>query len=500
MDTTELDLFHTVIPVPTAQMDPVQPIDTFLDDIMTGLHFLPPAENQTAQHSIINTTTSNDPSMLKPVYPNSHPIKPTDPKQHLEGELGDILDQFLRTFEQQVGCCGLDEGGETSGAEKSDPSTGPWSNKTYTHTKPQANLLHASSTQLQFIPTMTPSVAKTTTDDGQIHGSKKKKLSTDQNNMRQFENQRLTRSQSMKRKLELALMSLQNPVKRTCKEKQSADNKKKQPRNNQGQSEACAIKSGVNHLEKNKNTKPTQVCCKGRQKQACAKKKRQKNRSSGKEHSVDNKSHKMDGFHKSKKIPQDRRTGVNGCAETKKNVREDHVEVEHISNGFQAGQSPVKSQIGGSCIEIASSAMEKVRMLLQLQHEEEDERANESERELEVCKLGNRRLVSHEIISGADERLLENHLEYHHDSEDDGRVIDNGEFDKQERIHSRLEVSQKQEDTLRMANGLRREDVMTEERRNPFQPSVPSNSSKRTTNLACIKIIPKGVSVVKEDN
>lgn len=477
VDTTELDLLHTVTPVPTAQIDPIHPIDTFLDDIMTGLHFLPPAENQTTQHSTINTTISNGPSMLKPVYPNSHSIKPTDPKQHLEGELNDILDQFLRTFEQQVGCCSLDEGGETlhdkfdTGTETSVPSTDPWNDtyKAYPHQKPQANLLHTSSTQPQLAPTVKPSVAKKTTAEvRQMHGSKVKKRSTDHNNMQQFENQRLTRSQSMKRKLEMALLSLQNPVKRTCKEKQSADNKKKRPRNYQRRAEACANKAGVNNLETIK------------QKQASKRKKRQENRSSRKKHSVENRSQKMAGFHKSKKSPQDRRAGVNGCIETKKNVREDNVEEEHLYNGFQAGRSPVKSQMGDSCVEIASSAMEKVRMLLQLQDEEEDEIANESAGVPEVEKLGNRRSVNHTSEGSLPVgNSLEYHLEETQDSDDEGRVIDNGEVDRHERIHSEVEVNQRQEDEERMANGLRQEEVVTEECSTPFQLSVPSNPSKR---------------------
>ncbi|XP_026796199.3 uncharacterized protein LOC113542712 [Pangasianodon hypophthalmus] len=500
LDPTELDLLHTVTPTPAVQMEPIQPIDTLLDDIMTGLHFLPPAENQTNQHGLMNTTTSRGPPISKAMYPNSQSVKSTDPKQHLEGEISDILDHFLRTFEQQVGCCGLDAGDETSqdkldaGSGESDPSTDPWSStpKTYSqlqphnphlhHQKPQANVLHTSSTlstQPPFTYRVNPSVAeKTNAQDGQIHGSEMEKPSTDQNIVQQFENRRLTRSQSMKRKLETALISLQNPDKRKCKEKQSADTKKKRQRDDRGRSEACANKSGVNNLNKNNKNRATRARIDERQKQASATERRHGvNRSGRRKKSVENRSHKMDVFYERKKSPQEGRPGINGCGETKKNVGKGYVEAERISNG----QSSEKSQIGGTCFEIASSAMEKVRMLLQLQGEEEDEIANESVGIHGENKVGNGRLVNHKSISGAEERLavengLHGHLGEIQEPEDEGRIIVNGEGEGQERISSIVEVSQRQEEEERMAIGLRQEELMTEECSVPFQLNLPSNA------------------------
>lgn len=511
VDPTELDLLHTVTPTPTVQMEPIQPIDTLLDDIITGLHFLPPAENQTNHRGSTSAATSNDPNISKAMYPSSHSIKPANPKQQMEGELGDILDHFLRTFDQQVGFCGLDVGDETSqgksgaGTNKSDPSKDPLSNtpKTYTqlqshhppfhHQKPQENLLHTSSTlnlQPQFTAKVNSSEAeKTNAQNYLIHGPKVEKPSTDQNIVQQFENRRLTRSQSMKRKLETAFINLQNPVKRKFKEKQSADNKKKRQGDDRESSEARVNKCGVNILDKNNKNRATQAHREGRQKQSSTRKRRRGgNRSGRKKRSVETRSHRLADFYERKKTPHERRPVNNGCGKTKKNFGEGHVQAECMSIGFQAGQSAVKSQIGGNHIEIASSALEKVRMLLQLQDEEEDKRTNKSMGIHRANKLGNERLVNHRSISGGEKRFsVENSSQRHRgeiqEPEDAGRVIVNKEFERQEIVNSIVEVSPRQEDEERMANGMRQEEMMTEEGRAPFQLNLPSNAGKGSYHL-----------------
>ncbi|KAK3535984.1 hypothetical protein QTP70_023725 [Hemibagrus guttatus] len=499
VDPTELNLLHTVTPAPAAHTEPIQPIDTLLDDIMTGLHFLPPAENQTHQHGFMSATTSCGPTSSKATYPSSHLAKPTDPKQHLEGEL-DILDHFLRTFEQQVGCCGLDVGDETlqdksdAGNDKSDTSTGPWSNtsKTFTqiqphnphlhHEKPQANLVHTTSTMSsEPQSTVNPSVSgKNSAQDGQTRRSKVEKPSRNQKILQQSENRRLTRSQSMKRKLETTLVSLQNPIKKKCKEKQTADTEKKRQRDDQEQSEACVNKSRLKNLDKNNKNKATQVCKEKSPKQTSARKRRHgENRFCRNKRSVENRRHRMDGFNEREKRHQKGRPRIS-CGETKKKVRGDHVETEHKSNGFQASQSSVKSPIRGTCIEIASSAMEKVRMLLQLQ-DEADERANESVGIHQENNAGNGSLVNHKCISGAEERLtaensLQGHLEEIRGAEDEGRIMVNAEFEGQERINSIVELRQGRDD--RTADGLRTEEKTTEVHRALFQLNLPSNTDK----------------------
>lgn len=496
MDPTELDLLHTVTPVPAAHTEPIQPIDTLLDDIMTGLHFLPPAESQTHQHGLMSTTTSSGPPVSKATYPSGHFAKPTDPKQHLEGEIGDILDHFLRTFEQQVGSCGLDVGDET--LQGNDKSDGPWSNtsKTFTQTQPhnphlhhetpQANLLHTTST-LSGEPqsTVNPSVAgKNNAQDGQIHRSKVKKASRNQNILQQFENRRLTRSQSKKRKLETALISLQNPFKKKCKEKQTAVTRKKRQRSGQGQPEARVNKSRVKNLDK--NNKATHVCH-DKSQTPTRKRRLEENRFGRNKRIVDNRRHIMDGFNESEKSRRKGRPRIS-CGEMMKKVRHDHVETEPKSNSFQADQSSVKSPIRGTCINIASSAMEKVRMLLQL-HNEEDERANESVGIHQENNAGYGGLVNHKCVSGAEERLTaenswQGHLEEIRGSEDEGRIMLNGEFEGQESRSSVVELRQKLDDKR-----LRTKEKTTEVRRALFRVNLPSKTGKRNyhlTNTVCI--------------
>lgn len=523
MDATELDLLHTVTPMPTAQVEPIPPIDTLLEDIMTGLHLLPPEENQTNQHGIMSTTTSNDSPISMSVYPNSHSVKFTEPKQHLEGELNDILDHFLKTFDQQVGCCSLHVGDETSQdktdarTEKSDPSTNPCRNTPKTsahlrHQKTQADFLHTSSTRSahpQLLSILSQPVAeKTSTQDRQIRGSKVEKPSTNQNLVQQFENRRMTRSQSMKSKLELALISLQNPAKRKCNEKQKAGNKKKRQRNDQERFEACATKSGANNLDKNNKNRAKQLGSEERQKQASARKRKPAGNTSGRK-KKSTESQEMAGFYE-KKSSHEIRPGINSCGEMMKNVR-DHIEAEGqkmlLSNGFQAGQSSVKSQTGDACIEIASSAMEKVRMLFQLQDDEEDERANESAGTHSVNKVENGRLLNHKSVPGAEERLpVENNLQGRpgeiQELENVRRVIVDRVFEGQGKIRNVVEVSQRQEDDERMASGLRQEEMMTKEGREPAQMNLPSNAGKRNyhrTNLECSSKVSRTASVLIEN-
>lgn len=494
VDPTELDLLHTVTPMPAAPMEPIQPIDTLLDDIMTDLHFLPPAENQTSQHC-----SSSAPPISRAMYPNSNSLKPTDPKQHLEGELNDILDQFLRTFDQQVGSGVLDEPEETSqdkcdeDRSKSDPSTDPGSSppKTYTqlqsqswhlhHEKPQTNLLDTSNTRPQLTYKLNPSISENTrAQDGHLHGSEVEKPSKDQNIVQQFENRRITRSQSMKRKLETAFISLQNPVKRKCKQNQSIDRRKTRQMDSQGRFGACANKKGANNLDKNNKNRPKRACIGKRQKRAHGRR-----RSRG-----------VDGFGRRERSVEnsDRKDALyrrNKSNEMNKNVREAYVEAEHRSNDFQAGQSCEKNQIGGSCIEIASSAMEKVRMLLQLQDEEENESANNSVEKRRVNKAGNGRLVSSKKIGGVTKRIpvknsLQDHFGEIQEPENERERIVSAEVERPQRTSSMEEVSKRQEDDTRMADGLRQEELMTEECRVTHQPNMPSNAGKRNYHLTSL--------------
>ncbi|XP_046704801.1 uncharacterized protein LOC124385656 isoform X2 [Silurus meridionalis] len=471
VDPTALGLLNSV---PAAQTESVQPIDTLIDDFMAGLHFLPPAEYQSNQQ--------------KAMHSNGQSIKPPDPKQHLEGEFGDILDHFLRTFDQQVGCCGLDVGDELSqnkfdaSSDKPDPVTDLWSTTTKTCTQlhpcnthvhqhtPQTNLLPTSSmlgTQPQLKSTVKPSVAeKTNTRVGQIPEP-------------QMEFRRLTRSQSLKRKLEATLNASQNPVKRKCKEKQSANTKKKRRKVHRGQSEACVNKSGVNNLNKNGSKRASKGRSQKRAKKTGAPDRKSKVSKYGKnKKSVENRTPRMDCVFARRTRHQTRTTEINGRGE---NVGEDR-----ISNDFQAGQSSAKSQIQETCIELASSAMEKVRMLLQLQDEEEDEGANESVRIDRGNNEGNGRLISHKCILRAEERppgenSLPGYLGDVQMPEDKRRV---GKMNREvKRVGSGLKVGRrKQEYKGKTAEGRRQEELGTKECSTSVQQNLTSNGGKEVKN------------------
>ncbi|TSV81511.1 hypothetical protein Baya_13341 [Bagarius yarrelli] len=429
VDSTELNLLHTMTPVPDNQIEPIQPIDTLLEDIMTGLHFLPQAENQTSQHGLMTTTTSSGPPISKAIC-----SKPTDPKQHMEGEIGDILDHFLRTFDQHVGCCGLDVGSETSqGSNKPDSGTDPCSTfKTFTalqphnshvnNPKPQENYLHTFSLpSTQGESMVNPSVAKkNNVQDGQKLRSKLLKPLRDQNIVQKSENRMLTRSQTKKRKVEAALIVPRNAVKRKCKEKESADTTKKRRRDNRRcpRCKACLNKSGVKKHARNNTKRAAQIHSKG-----ARKRERSKNRFGRNKRYVRNGSCKTDGFNNKKRSRSQKGThGNKDCYDTKRNLRGKRV-VKCKSNCFQAGQSSVKNQTESSYIRRASPAMDKVKMLLQLQDKRKDGRA---------CKYvgihwgkneENGRLVKHQCISGAEERFPgENGLKKNQEAKDKDRM------------------------------------------------------------------------------
>ncbi|KAK1804326.1 hypothetical protein P4O66_020342 [Electrophorus voltai] len=261
-------LLHTVSlpPVP----DPTQLLDWLTDDIMPGFLVLPPvpAENQITQHGFMNTAIPNVSSVSNTTYPSMHSsIKPIDPKvsqQQPEGELNNILDNFLRTFEQQIDGCGIDFEEESSqdqsqhytaisnsdearvseDGHKSGPSMNPWSNTPNTYTQLQVHRPHSDHhhpPQAEFCPhcthasdIFTPcaqlqpmlSKAQNQLQFPSILGQQKLscprqqsegqpgKLYGGRNLEMQFETQRMTRSQSIKVKLESALNSLPTPVER----------------------------------------------------------------------------------------------------------------------------------------------------------------------------------------------------------------------------------------------------------------------------------------------
>nr|XP_055033820.1 uncharacterized protein LOC129422125 isoform X2 [Misgurnus anguillicaudatus] len=107
-------LMHTA-PLPASNpTDLAQPMDWLIDDVIAQLPFMPPitSDIQNNQDGLMSTATLD-----------SHPqtqttVKLTDidvAQPQPEGELTDILDSFLRTFDQHIGACdGMPDGSRSS--------------------------------------------------------------------------------------------------------------------------------------------------------------------------------------------------------------------------------------------------------------------------------------------------------------------------------------------------------------------------------------------------
>ncbi|XP_065130024.2 uncharacterized protein [Paramisgurnus dabryanus] len=107
-------LMHTA-PLPASNpTDLAQPMDWLIDDVIAQLPFMPPITSgiQNSQDGTMSTATLD-----------SHPqtqttVKLTDldvAQPQPEGELTDILDSFLRTFDQHIGVCdGIPDGSHSS--------------------------------------------------------------------------------------------------------------------------------------------------------------------------------------------------------------------------------------------------------------------------------------------------------------------------------------------------------------------------------------------------
>ncbi|XP_037396678.1 uncharacterized protein LOC108424149 isoform X1 [Pygocentrus nattereri] len=385
MGTPDPPLLHNVS-LPPAPRTSTQPMDLFLDDLMIGLDFLHPihTENQTNQHGFLNTMASSIPSVSKAVYPSMHsPVKPVGvSQQQPEGELCDILDHFLNTFEQHVGRCDLDvaempnnhytAASSMDGAQVNrDPGTETWSNL---HTQlnshsihcraPHANgsshCMHASST---FTSSAQPQAIRSSPADTSVSQTQLQ-LSTAlgrldssssrgsegklENNEKEPETQMVTRSQSMKRKLGTSLSSLQtsSPVKR-CRRKRSSDAERPQVRRLHGQHkrvqctvDMCISEEGSMSKAGVGKSKTTQTWST----------KSKKSRAS-KERPLET-------------ITEEKRSTANGHTEGSK------VEKELVN---ASSWTPVKKTVSGTYVEMASSAFEKMRMLLEKQSKRKEE-------------------------------------------------------------------------------------------------------------------------------
>lgn len=220
-------------------MEPNPSIDSFLDDFVAGLHSLPlvPAETQ---HGFMSSTNSNVLNTSYSVQSHSNSAKHAEVRSP-EGEMGDILEQFLRTFEQHVGGCNLEMGMETTEEQSESFSMiskvkgtqiDKESEESHLGTIPSNNQLEPSQSSttlyadiLQNFNTSTSN--QTVPEKTRVSGLKRRhylKLenpSKDQIIMKESEFRMLTRSQSLKRKPDTDIKISMGLSKKECRIKRS---------------------------------------------------------------------------------------------------------------------------------------------------------------------------------------------------------------------------------------------------------------------------------------
>ncbi|XP_066505079.1 uncharacterized protein [Hoplias malabaricus] len=370
-------LLHTTSLPPDPQM-PSQPMDLLLDDIIAGLNFLPPVHSPDEPPEMVNTLPANDPPILKTTYFSMNSMeRPTDRShQQPEGELCDILDHFLSSFEQHISGCDFstEEGtsvqqsqhssGNGDGDQVRDPSS-DLANNVYTHLQglnqhsahchvPESNIshhcTHPSKTNSYTQPQPVRSSPTGARNQSRLPRALKR-LKTpcsrgSKGNLeavgKGLESQRITRSQSMKRKLETALASIQmTPPGKKRRGKCAATSPRKKVRSHmrrQQKDMQCTVNTCLR--EGVGNNVPTD---------------RRKTTQTWSRNGTENNKNAMVFF-------RGHRGKVNNHAE----------ESEEALRSWPK-HSPLKSTVCGAYMEMASSAFEKMRLLLETQREREEE-------------------------------------------------------------------------------------------------------------------------------
>lgn len=205
-------LMHTAALPAANQMGLVQPLDWLIDDVIAQLPFMPPITSG-AQEGFMSTDS-------QPRQQTSAKIADLGMVQpQPEGELTDILDSFLRTFDQHMGACDSEvRDGMADGSQSKDPDKTRDANRhsaqNYTahgtsgkHTRNERDLFRASSVNTTTPQGPTASSHKRRkvsayrpSSSCEASGVCVKKLKGRQSE--KSENRRMTRSQYQKRELE----------------------------------------------------------------------------------------------------------------------------------------------------------------------------------------------------------------------------------------------------------------------------------------------------------
>lgn len=212
-------LMHTA-PLPaTSQTSFTQPMDWLIDDVIAQLPFMP-----NNQHGVTNTVTVDS----NVDHPRAQSlVKLTDlgiVQPQSEGELTDILDSFLRTFEQHVGTIDSDiqDGILPNGTDGSQ--TCGHTNTSNAHATSMNTTTQGSKASLSKNRPQVSSVHKLQKPSGywQVSGVTVEKSQAQQGEEKP-KTGRMTRSQSRKRKLEIIE---ELPKKNELPEKRKRERKK----------------------------------------------------------------------------------------------------------------------------------------------------------------------------------------------------------------------------------------------------------------------------------
>ncbi|XP_016149138.1 uncharacterized protein [Sinocyclocheilus grahami] len=200
-------LMHTAALPAANQSSLAQPMDWLIDDVIAQLPFMPNNQNGITNNATVDSNMD---------HPRTQsPVKLTDlgiTQPHSEGELSDILDRVLRTFEQHVSVCDSDvQDGMvpniTDGTQTCGQSSQNYTVHTHTSNAHATSMTTTTQGSKASLSKNRPRVSSARRPQKpscfwQVSGVKMDK-STGQQSEQKPKSGRMTRSQSRKRKLDV---------------------------------------------------------------------------------------------------------------------------------------------------------------------------------------------------------------------------------------------------------------------------------------------------------
>ncbi|KAK7141139.1 hypothetical protein R3I93_015329 [Phoxinus phoxinus] len=429
-------LMHTS-PLPaTNQTGLTQPMDWLIDDVIAQLPFMP-----SNQHGITNTVNV-DSNVDLPRAQST--VKLTDlgiVQPQSEGELTDILDSFLRTFEQHVGVSDSDvrdgmvpnvtDGSQTCGHTNTSNAhatsmntTTHGANASFSKNRPQVSFVHKPRKPSGYWQVSDVTMEKSLAQQGE----------------EKPENGRMTRSQSRKRKLEIieelprrnelpAKPKRERKKERLEKPKVEASlprEKKRQNRKLRGEQKdsssstvgsSCSVASALRRVINTASARNVKCTTK-----PTFQKSLQKTLDGSKSSELHDR--KVTSLIKKKQVDHAKRDAT-------KTLREGRTLKVRCSTGTLQPKRPVtKSKTTGS--RPALSAFELMKKILENQQNREEEQKGEDHRMRTVMKPKRKRRLKNTQVHGAEVQMTNN-------TEMDGRIM--------VEEHNNSRINQKDEET-----------------------------------------------------